>query len=186
MQGITMGFLDFFTGSSIWVYFFIFFGKIIEVAIATLRIVLISRGERLVGSIVAFFEILLWITITGTVLINFQKDLIKVGVFAFSFAIGNYIGSWLESKLAFGLCSIQVIMPEHKSAYELVDCLRGENFGVTILDGKGKDGERKLLIVNSRRKRMAQCMKIITDKTDDAVVTVSDLKIAKGGYIKKK
>jgi len=181
-----MGFLDFFTGSSIWVYVFIFFGKIIEVSVSTIRLVLIARGERLAGSVVAFFEILLWLSITGTVLINFQKDLVKVGVLALAFAIGNYIGSWLESKLAFGLCTIQIILPEHENARELADCLRREHFGVTVLDGHGKDGARNLLMVNSRRKRASEAMKIVTDNTNGAFVTISDLKIARGGYWRKK
>lgn len=40
-------------------YFIILLGKIIEVTISTIRIVLISKGERKIGSILAFFEIAL-------------------------------------------------------------------------------------------------------------------------------
>ena len=38
--------LDFLKSDSIWVYFIIFFGKVTEVTFATLRNVLINRGER--------------------------------------------------------------------------------------------------------------------------------------------
>jgi uncharacterized protein YebE (UPF0316 family) len=180
-----MEFLNFFTGSSIWVYLFIFFGKIIEVTISTLRIVLISRGERMVGSFAALFEITIWIMVTGTVLVNFQHDLIKVLVFAVAFATGNYFGSWLEEKLAFGLCSLHVIVQEIESIDNLVCCLRAENFGVTILNGRGKDGDRKLLIVSLRRKRINQAIRIIEENSSNAFVTACDVKIAKGGYLKK-
>ena len=180
-----MGFLDFFTGSSIWVYVFVFFGKIIEVSIATLRLVLINRGERIIGSIVAILEMSLWIIVTGTVLMNFQKDIIKVIVFVAAFATGNYFGSLLENKLAFGLCSIHVILNEHQSTDDLIEQLRTERFGVTILDGKGKDGERKLLMVSIKRKRTNEALKIIEENTDNAFVTVCDVKLAKGGYLKR-
>ncbi|MDP2892712.1 MAG: DUF5698 domain-containing protein [Bacillota bacterium] len=180
-----MDFLNFFLGSSIWVYAFIFFGKIVEVTIATVRIVLINRGERLIGSLVALAEVLLWIIVTGTVLIGFQKDIIKVLVFAVAFATGNYIGSWLEEKLAFGLCSVQVIVNEDESTYRLVDKLRNEDFGVTMMDGKGKDGKRQVLILNLKRKRIDQAIKIVQDNVKEAVITVSDVKVAYGGYLKK-
>ena len=95
--------MDFLAESSIWIYLFIFFGKILEVAVSTVRLVLINRGERVKGSILAFFDILLWVLITGTVLVGFQKDWIRLLIFAAAFAIGNYLGSWIEDKLAPGM-----------------------------------------------------------------------------------
>jgi len=38
-------------------YLFITFLKIIEVSISTVRIVLITKGERKIGSFIAFFEV---------------------------------------------------------------------------------------------------------------------------------
>src|SRR5690554_6864634 len=98
-----MGFLD---NLGPWIYFLIFFGKIIEVTVATLRMVLINRGERVKGMIIAFFDILLWLIVTGTVLDGYQEDPLRIVAFATAFAVGNYLGSWFEDKLAFGLSSI--------------------------------------------------------------------------------
>ena len=104
--------MDFLTQPSIWVYLFIFFGKIVEVAVSTVRLVLINRGERIKGSITGFFEVTLWLIVTGTVLAGFQNDIWRCLVFALAFSLGNYVGSWIESKLAFGLCYKQVIVPK--------------------------------------------------------------------------
>lgn len=180
-----MDFLDFFTGNSIWVYVIIFFGKIIEVSVATLRLVLINRGERAIGSIVALLEITLWIFVTGTVLMNFQKDLIKVIVLITAFGSGNYLGSLLENKLALGLCSVHVILKEHQDTDDLVEHLRTERFGVTMLDGKGRDGDSKLLMISLKRKRINQALKIIDNNAVNAFVTVCDVKLAKGGFLIK-
>ena len=38
-------------------YAFIFFAKIMEVALMTVRTVLITRGEKLYGSIIGFIEL---------------------------------------------------------------------------------------------------------------------------------
>ena len=149
--------MDFLSQPSIWVYLFIFFGKVIEVSVSTVRIVLINRGERMKGSIIAFFEVSLWLLITGTVLVGFKEDIIRCFVFALAFAIGNYIGSWLEGRLAFGLCSIQVIVSKDDVAQDLAKDLRSNDFAVTVLEGEGKSGKRELLVLHLKRKADSAC-----------------------------
>ncbi|MGE5494959.1 MAG: DUF2179 domain-containing protein [Burkholderiales bacterium] len=170
---------------SIWVYLFVFFGKIVEVTVSTIRIVLINRGERLMGSITAFFEITLWLIVTGTVLVGFQQDILRCIVFALAFACGNWLGSWLEGKLAFGLSSLQVIVPTDDDANSLVEELRSHNFAVTVMEGEGKDGKREVLVLHLKRKRIPAALSIIKSKLKHAVVTVNDVRVVSGGYIKK-
>jgi len=177
--------MDFLATGSIWVYLLIFFGKILEVTVATVRIVLINRGERKIGSIIAFFEILLWLFITGTVLVGFQDDLLRCLVFAVAFSVGNYLGSWLEGKLAFGLCSIHVIIPDESQSQELVDVLRTNGFAVTLLKGKGKDGDREILMLHLLRKRTTQAVQLINLYLPKAVIIINDVKSLQGGYIRK-
>lgn len=177
--------MDFFTTPSIWLYLFVFFGKIIEVTVATVRIVLINRGERLMGSIIAVFEVSIWLVVTGTVLADFQHDLMKCLVFALAFACGNYLGSWLEAKLAFGLGSIQIIAPDNDGTNRLIDELRDNDFAVTVVEGEGKDGKREILILHLKRKRIPAALKVVKQRLGDAVVTVNDVRVVNGGYIKK-
>jgi uncharacterized protein YebE (UPF0316 family) len=178
--------MSFLLESSIWVYVFIFFGKILEVSVSTTRHMLINRGERLKGSILALIEISLWIIVTGTVLVGFTSDIIKVVVFAVAFALGNYFGSWLESKLAFGMTSIQVIVPENVSWEELVRTLRAKSFGVTVMSGEGMEGERKILMMHLRRKRIAQAVRIIRAYSKDVFITMNNMKVVCGGHLTKK
>jgi hypothetical protein len=93
---------EFLTHPSVWVYLLIFFGKILEVTIATVRMVLINRGERVKGSIVAFFEISLWLFITGTVLSGFTErlDILRLLVFGVAFSLGTTLApGWRASSL---------------------------------------------------------------------------------------
>ncbi len=173
------------TGNSIWVYFVIFFGKILEVTISTLRLVLINRGERIKGSILAFFDILTWVLITGSVLSNAGDSITKIIVFCVAFALGNYLGSWLDAKLAFGISSINVIMKSNPVVDLLLESLRAESFAVTSIDGQGKDGARKLLIIHLKRKRIPQAVKIINEITPESVISINDVKAIRGGYMKK-
>lgn len=177
--------MNFLNDSSILVYALIFVGKLLEVAVSTVRIVLISRGEKGKGSIIAFFEILLWLFVTGTVLTGFQQDPIRIFVFAIAFSIGNFTGSWLEDRLAFGVCSVQVIVPEGDESQHLADKLRENNFAVTTIQGSGKDGERVLMILHLKRKRAPQAVQVIQSCLENAVVVVNDSKVIRGGFMKK-
>ena len=172
-------------GSTVWVYLFIFFGKILEVSFGTLRIVLINRGERTVGSMIAILEISLWLIVASSVLVGFKTDFLKGIVYALAFACGNYIGSWLDELLAFGLSSMQVVLPDLESAKEAEACLRAKGFGITTLDVHGRDDDRSMLIMTMQRKRLPQAIAILEEHCNGAVVTVSDIKTQRGGYLER-
>lgn len=170
-------------GSTIWVYLFIFFGKIFEVSFGTLRIVLINRGERTIGAFIAVIEITLWLIIASSVLTGFKDDFLKGIVYAVAFACGNYIGSWLDELLAFGLSSMQVVLPDLASAKEAEACLREKGFGMTTVDAHGRDNDRSILIMTMQRKRLPEALAILEEQCIGAVVTVSDIKTQRGGYL---
>ena len=172
-------------GSTIWVYLFIFFGKIFEVSFGTLRIVLINRGERTIGSLIAIVEITLWLIVASSVLAGFKEDFLKGIVYALAFACGNYIGSWLDELLAFGLSSMQVVLPDMESAREAEACLREKGFGITTLDVHGRDDDRSMLIMTMQRKRLPEAISILESHCNGAVVTVSDIKTQRGGYLER-
>jgi uncharacterized protein YebE (UPF0316 family) len=174
--------MDFLQNMGIGIYFLIFFGKILEVTVSTVRMVLINRGERVKGTILAFFDILLWLVITGTVLQGFQEDPLRMLVFALAFSVGNYMGSWLEDKLAFGLSSIQVIVPESEESKKLASTLRDGGFGVTVVKGTGRSGERDVLMLFLKRKQIAQAKTIIDENYEGAVIVVNDSRAIRGGY----
>lgn len=172
-------------GSTVWVYLFIFFGKILEVSFGTLRIVLINRGERTIGSLIAILEISLWLVVASSVLVGFKTDFLKGVVYALAFACGNYIGSWLDEMLAFGLSSMQVVLPDLASAKEAEAYLREKGFGITTLDVHGRDDDRSMLIMTMQRKRLPQAIAILEEHCNGAVVTVSDIKVQRGGYLER-
>ena len=78
--------MDFLFSQSIIVYFIIFFGKLIEVAVTVVRIVLINRGERVKGTFIAFIESALWLSVTGIVIEVDPEaimDSLSIGMYGF-------------------------------------------------------------------------------------------------------
>ena len=83
-------------------YIYIFIFKIIEDSLATLRLILVSNGKKFLGAILQFIVTVIWIWLTGYVLIDFMKDMFKVCAFALGSLFGSYFGSLIEEKIALG------------------------------------------------------------------------------------
>ncbi len=165
-------------------YITIFVAKIIEVSISTIRLVLINKGERVRGALLAFIEIMIWLMIVSSVLTNITEDPLKLFVYAVAFSLGNFIGVTIESKIAVGLASIQVVVFEENGKV-MADVLREQGFGVTIIDGKGKnDSLKNLLFIQLKRKKIPEAVKLIKQTNPNAFITVNDIKSIMGGYIK--
>lgn len=163
------------------VYVFILVAKVVEVSFATVRIVLITRGERALGAVIGFFEVLLWVILVSTVLTNITNDPIKVVVYALGFAIGNYVGSIVEQKIGIGNVRIEAIVMDNHGV-ELAAQIREMGYAVTILDGHGMNHERKVLLMNIRRKDHHQVVHMIKAFQSNVVITVNDIKPIYGGY----
>ena len=84
------------------VYFLFFIFKIIEDALATLRLIVVSNGRKLLGSILQFICTIIWILLTGSVLVDFMKDFGKVIAFSIGSFFGSYLGCIIEEKIALG------------------------------------------------------------------------------------
>jgi len=162
-------------------YFIIFFAKIVEVSLMTVRTVLITRGEKFLGSIIGFFEVMIWLYIISTVLVGIQQDPIRMVVYALGFASGNYLGCMLEERLALGILTINVIASKN-NGMKLAEILREKHIGVTLMDAEGLHEVKKILIIHAKRKRKCEIIRMIENSGLEAVVSVNDTKTVYGGY----
>lgn len=167
--------------SGISLYIIIFIVKVIEVSLATLRIVLITKDERVKGAAIGFFEVTIWVLVVSTVLQDITTDPFKIVVYALGFAVGNYLGSLLENKLAIGVTNIEVIA--HKiHGKRLANYLRANGLAVTSVSAYGMNDKREILYLHTARKKVKQTVKIIREFQEDVVITVNDIKPVYGGY----
>ncbi|MDL2252699.1 DUF5698 domain-containing protein [Ruminococcaceae bacterium OttesenSCG-928-I18] len=164
-------------------YFLIFTAKLVEVSLATVRNVLIVRGEKAKGAFIAFFEVLLWILVVSNVLQTITEDPIKVVVYCLAYALGNYCGVILENKLAIGMACIQVVVGESKTE-EVSHEMREQGFGVTTMHGEGKDGPVNVLMIFLKRKCQQEAISLIKNLCPTALITVNDVRHLRNGFMK--
>ncbi|MCB0291429.1 MAG: DUF2179 domain-containing protein [Calditrichaeota bacterium] len=153
----------------------IFCARIIDVSIGTIRIVFISRGNKLVAPILGFFEVLIWLIAVSQILQNLHNAACYVA-FAGGFATGNYVGMVIEQKLAFGLQVVRVIV--RNNADKLVERLKRDGYGVTHVDGQGSTGPVKVIFTLIQRKKLAAVQAIIHRYHPKAFYTVEDVQMA--------
>ena len=166
-------------------YIVIFLAKTVEVTLSTIRLVFNNKGERIKGATLGFIEVMIWILVVSSVLNNIAEDPFKIFAYAAGFSLGNFLGVSIESKIAIGLASIQIVVNAEDGDL-LSDTLRENGFGVTEINGEGKDKSQKcLLFVQIKRRRIPKAIKIIRETEPNAYITVNDIKSTVGGFIKK-
>jgi uncharacterized protein YebE (UPF0316 family) len=162
-------------------YVAIFLAKILEVSLMTVRTVLITRGEKLFGSIIGFVEVVIWLYVVGAVLVGINEDPIRMIVYALGFACGNYLGSFLEDKLALGILTINIITSK-ENGEKIAALLREKSVGVTGIAAEGISEERKMLIIHAKRKRKNEIVKLIENADLKCVISINDTRTVYGGY----
>jgi len=171
--------------NGILLYLLILVLKTIEVSMATLRIVLITKDERLSGAIIGFFEVILWVILVSTVLTNITQDPFKVVIYALGFGIGNYVGSLIENYLAIGTSNIEaIVLKEHGK--ELTQLLRTTGLAVTCVEAYGMNNKREILYLHVPRKRVEKTVKLIKSFQHNVVITINDIKPVYGGFALRK
>jgi uncharacterized protein YebE (UPF0316 family) len=68
----------------------IFFARITDVSMGTVRIILVAKGYRTVAPIIGFFEVLIWILAISKIFENLDNWVCYVA-YAGGFATGNYV-----------------------------------------------------------------------------------------------
>lgn len=159
--------------------FFIFVARVLDVSMMTVRTLMVVRGQRLQAAAIGFVEALIYILALNRV-VNTLDNPINLFFYALGFAVGNYMGSILEEKMAIGDITAQIIPSNGANIQEI---LRSKGFGVTSMEGMGKEGPKQILIVALRRRNLPDLVETIDNIDKDAFITIIDAKGLRGGYI---
>ena len=154
--------------------FMIFILRIMDVSIGTLRIIFVSRGNKIVAPILGFFEVLIWIFAISNIIQHLNNVYAYLG-YAAGFATGNYIGMLIEENLALGISLIRVITK--KEASELVTVMHEKGYGTTVIDAKGRnDNDVNVLYTIVKRKDIQETIELIHKYNPKAFYTIEDIR----------
>lgn len=154
--------------------------RIVDVSLATTRTILLTKGKAKTAAFIGFFEILIYTKVLSDIVTNLGQWYYLIA-YATGFSLGNYIGTKIERKLAFG--DVQIRMIIHPDYYYIINELRNMHFGVTTFLGEGRDGERKMILITAKRKRVNELYNYLQSNKINAFVNVNDITSYSGGYV---
>jgi len=158
---------------NILIYFLIFTFKVIENTLSTLRIIVVSNGKKILGAILQGIVSIVWVISTSLVVINIQKDPLKIISFTLGALIGSYIGSIIEEKLALGTNIITTII-DKKLTEKITYALKKQKHEAIILNGKNIYEQKNILLIIVKRKQNQNIIKLIKNIDKNAKIIIEN------------
>ncbi|MFD2999556.1 DUF2179 domain-containing protein [Pontibacter toksunensis] len=151
----------------------IFLARICDVTLGTLRIVFISKGNKVIAPLLGFIEVLIWLIAITQVMENLS-NVASYLAWAGGFATGNFLGLRIEQKLALGQAVVRVITVE--PADKLIEQLAGKGYRLTSVDARGTRGKVNLLFMIVKRKKLEEVIDIIRNYNPQAFYSIEDVR----------
>ena len=159
----------------------IFFARIFDVTLGTVRTMFTVKGKRLIASLIGFIEVLIWFLVVREALNTESKSIFVAISYALGFATGTYIGGVISNLVIKGKITVQVFTEN----MELVKILREKGFGVTAVDCKGFNTESKhMLYINVDKKKEKSLRKLIEINDERAFIVENEANYVENGYFK--
>lgn len=160
----------------------IFFARILDVSLGTVRTILTVKEKRFVASLIGFIEVTIWFIVVKEATSTPEVNLWIVIFYAGGFAVGTYLGSLISTKFIKGTLSVQIITSSKNQT--LIKALRDKGFAVSVIDAQGKDGNKYLLLVEINKSKLASLEKLVYSLDKKPFIIVDDTKYVQNGFIK--
>ena len=157
----------------------IFFARIMDVTIGTIRIVMVSKGQKNLAPLLVFFEVFIWILAMSKIVQNLDNWVCYI-FYAGGFAAGNFIGLMIEERLAVGIVQLQIIT--RKDSTRLINALKNAGYGITHHNAEGATGKWVSVIYSIvKRNELNNIAEIIRQHNPNAFYSIADVKFVSRG-----
>jgi uncharacterized protein YebE (UPF0316 family) len=158
----------------------IFFARVIDVGLGTMRVHFIIHRKRILAAMTGFVEVLIFVLIVSWVI----RDIHHwpyVLAYAAGFATGTMLGMHLTEKLSQQVVQATVI--SNGSREKMESALREAGLALTRYEGIGRDGPVDVLDVVCTTRGLARLMEVVTSVDPKAFLHAQELAALRGGYV---
>lgn len=159
---------------------FIFTLRVLGVSLSTIRILLMTRGSKLLSAAFGFFQTLVYAVAIGKV-VQDLNNIPNLMSYCLGFSIGTLLGMWLEERIAIGFATIRVISPGRN---QVAEAIRRAGYGATEGMAYGKEGIVGTVKTIVRRRDVETVCEIIYQLAPDAFITIEDTQKVERGYLR--
>lgn len=153
--------------------FLIFFSRVVDVSLGTLRVAFIARGHLYLAPLIGFFEIMIWLVAITQIMSNLTS-LIYYVAYAAGFTAGTFVGLVIESKLALGMVAIRIIVRD--DAFDLIQSMREKKYGLTYTRGEGTTGPVHILFSLVKRGEAPKVIELVEKFHPKAFYSLEDIR----------
>lgn len=166
--------------SNIWAGAAMIFGlRVLNMTIDTLRLRMMSRGQKTVTFFLGVIGTLIYLYALTSVIQNLD-NWINIAAYALGYAFGSVVGMMIDERMAVGYSHLRVISPGRGAL--LAEQLRDHGFAVTEFSGRGRDGTVTMLSVSVKRKNNKKVRALVEKLDENAFITAEDLTPVRRGF----
>ena len=158
----------------------IFFARIIDVSLGTIRTVIVVKGKNFIGSLLGFFEVTVWFLVVEQALNTASSNIFIVIAYSLGFAVGTYLGGIISKKLIKEKYEVQIITDYQ--VQHMIDLIREAGFAVSILKLEGKNKNKYMLFVEVDSNKFNLLNKIVKSVDSKAFIVVNETMFVHNGY----
>lgn len=151
----------------------IFCARITDVSIGTMRIIMIGHGRRSVAAFLGFFEVSIWLLVARQVIMHLPNQACFFA-YAGGFAMGNFVGMWIEEHFSSGVQLIRLII--NQPVEPILQVLKEQGYGFTSINGQGAKGPVNVLFTIVDRRRSRDVIALVKDLTPKVFYTIEDIR----------
>lgn len=168
----------------LWLCLKIFFVRIIDVSLGTVRTIITVKGRRTLASLVGFIEVFVWFIIVKEALNTTETSIWIAISYSLGFATGTYIGSLLSDVFISGTLGVQVVTSKQDN--EMIQRIRNEGYGVSVVDVRGREDhvDKYMLFIEIDKKRISGLKNLVKQLDPKAFMVVNETKYVQNGYFK--
>ena len=171
------------TQQSILIALLIFLVRVIATSLDTIRVIFTMRSNKFWAWVLGFITSLIWV-LTFAFVLSDINNILNVIVYAGGFATGNVVGMWIEEKLAVGFSEVRIISSQLGAA--ILDVLREQNYAVTEIPARGKDGMVSVITSSIRRSQLHDIEILVREIDENAFITMEDVVSVRHGFWREK
>ncbi|MDD5865838.1 MAG: DUF5698 domain-containing protein [bacterium] len=162
----------------------IYFARILDVTLSTIRTFYTLKGKTIFSSILSFFEVLIWFLVARQAL-NVDLDSLWIPIsYSLGYATGILIGSFISNNFIKGIENVTIITKKKNDI--LINTLRNNGFGISIIDLKNDfdNVKKQMLIIEVDKRYLKKLIKIVKSIDKEAFISISETKQIENGVLK--
>lgn len=163
----------------------IFFARITDVTLGTIKTIFSVRGKTLIAGIISFVEVFIWFVIVKEALNTDIKSIWIVIFYAGGYSMGTILGTYISKTFINNLISVEVITS--KGTPQNIKKIRNKGYGVSVVETKDNYKEsdhNTILFITLNSRYLKELKEIVYSIDKNSFMVINESKVVHNGYIK--